>query len=250
MAFEFFRRFGRGSTKPAARTVDLRARDCHTHIVPGVDDGSRSADESIAMLRLLHEAGARHVIATPHIFTGRFPNEPDDLRRAFGALQERMAEEDLPSDLSVELGAEHYLDESLVTRVEQGNYLSFGPERYVLFECATGEQTPLDLETVCHGLLERGCTPLMAHVERYRWARTEDGFEVLADLRALGVRFQVNRTVGKVNVVGQGPRGRMIEKLLDLGWIDEVGSDLHRPTPEGRPYAMDDLPAAQASAAS
>ena len=91
---------------------------------------------------------------------------------------------------------------------------------------------------VVHELAQRGYTPLLAHVERYHWLRGEEGDEILEDLRAAGARFQVNRTVGKVNVPGVGSRGKFIVKLRRRGWIDEVGSDLHRPTPEGRPYAM------------
>ena len=68
------------------------------------------------------------------------------------------------------------------------------------------------------------------------------GWEIVEDLRAAGVRFQVNRTVGKINVPGVGSRGRMLTNLQRAGYIDEVGSDLHRATPEGRPYAMPSTP--------
>ena len=57
------------------------------------------------------------------------------------------------------------------------------------------------------------------------------------DLRAVGTKFQVNRTVGKSNMPMVGPRGAFLSMLLARGWVDEVGSDLHRPTPEGRPFA-------------
>lgn len=217
--------------------VNLRPRDCHCHVIPGVDDGSRNLDESIEMLRLLHEAGAREVVATSHIFPGRFPNEPEGLRPAFEALQSAAAEKGLPVQLT--LGAEHYLDETLLERVKANRVISFGAEKYVLFETFTGEQTPVGLFEVVHELSHRGYTPLVAHIERYRWLRGEDGEELLEDLRSAGARFQVNRTVGKVNVPGVGSRGRFISKLIKRNWIDEVGSDLHRPTPEGRPYAMD-----------
>lgn len=192
-------------------------------------------EESLEMLQLLAQAGAQRVIATPHIYPGKFPNEPGPLREVFGALCQARDQAQIPVEL--ELGAEHYLDQSLAPRIREGAFLSFGPENYLLFETATGEQTPVDLYPAIHAMRDQGLTPLLAHVERYRWLRGEDGEECMADLRAAGVRFQVNRTVGKVNVPGQGPRGRFLARLLELDWIDEVGSDLHRPTPEGRPYA-------------
>lgn len=191
------------------------------------------------MLRLLVEGGADTVIATPHIFPGRFPNEPEDLQPVFEALVE--AKNAAGIQVELELGAEHYLDESLAERIRRGKHLSFGPESYVLFETSTGPETPPDLYEVIHALRDRGNTPLLAHVERYRWLRGEDGEDTMADLRAAGVRFQVNRTVGKMNRPGVGRRGMFLARLLDLGWIDEVGSDLHRPTPEGRPYALNEL---------
>lgn len=216
--------------------VDLRPRDCHAHILPGVDDGSRSMEESIAMLRLLYDAGARTVISTSHIFPGRFDNEPEGLRTVFEDVDRARAEAGI--DLTLELGAEHWLDDSLVSRIEAGRVLAFGPERYVLFETSTGVHVPAELMSTVEALRNAGYTPLMAHVERYAYLRDDDGKELALDLRALGVKFQVNRTVGKANVPGEGSRGKFIAWLLERGFVDEVGSDLHRPTPEGRPYAM------------
>ena len=189
------------------------------------------------MLRLLHAEGARTVIATPHIFPARFDNDPDHLRRRFDELVDAARQAEVPVEL--ELGAEHYCDPHLLDRIAADALLSFGPERYVLFETPIGEHTPPELLHVVYGLLDRGYTPLIAHVERYRYLRGEQGWELCEDLRAAGAKFQVNRTVGKMNVPGRGPRGEFIARLLERDWIDEVGSDLHRPTKDGRPYMVD-----------
>lgn len=221
--------------REGADPIDLRPRDCHCHVIPGVDDGSRDMAESMAMLRLLHEAGAEHVVATPHILPGRFDNEPDDLRQAFDALTDAAARLDIPVQL--ELGAEHYLGEALQQRVRDDEVLAFGRERYVLFETPTSHEPPVGLRQLVYALVDRGYTPLIAHVERYPYLRNEGGEELIEDLRAAGARFQVNRTVGGANRPGHGTRGRFIAWLRERDFIDEVGSDLHRATPEGRPYA-------------
>ncbi len=213
--------------------VELRSRDCHTHVIPGVDDGSRTMSESLQMLAMLQAAGVRHVIATPHIFPGRFDNEPEPLREAFDGLHEAMQAEGLA--LTLELGAEHYLDDKLMARVQAGRVLSFGPERYVLFETTTGVEAPPNLMDVAFALVDEGYTPLMAHVERYRYLRGEEGPDLLEDLRAAGVRFQVNRTVAKEQRNRPGSRATFIASLLERGWVDEVGSDLHRASATGRP---------------
>lgn len=217
--------------------VALRERDCHTHVIPGIDDGSRTLEESLDMLRLLHAAGARTVISTSHMFPGRFPNEPDALKRGFDVLVAAVEQAAIP--VALELGAEHWLDETLLPRVRRGAVLAFGPERYVLFEASTGPVVPGDLFATVHALSEKGYTPLLAHVERYPWLWGEEGDEVLADLRAAGTRFQVNRTLEGRSGRPRGGRAAFLSRLLALGWIDEVGSDLHRATQDGRPYPMD-----------
>jgi tyrosine-protein phosphatase YwqE len=198
-----------------------------------VDDGSRNRDESLAILRLLQREGVRTVVCTSHMYPDRFDNRRGGLERAFAALEAARVEAGLK--VAIELGAEHYLDDGLLGRVRADEVIAFGSERYVLFETHTGEHVPRDLMAVVHTLVERGYTPLLAHVERYHWLRNEDGEELCEDLRAAGAKFQVNRTIGKVNVPGAGPRGKFIAKLLANGWIDEVGSDLHRATADGRP---------------
>lgn len=229
---------GKGeASDPSLEPVRLRPRDCHCHIIPGVDDGSRDMDETLAMLELLVDAGAQRVIATSHIYPGRFDNEPDVLERGLDEVRAAVSERKISVEL--ELGAEHYLDEQLLPRIKAGRQVAFGPEKYVLFETHTGSTVPVDLFPVVHELADRGFTPLMAHIERYHYLRGEEGIEVMEDLRAAGTKFQVNRTIGKVNVPGQGSRGKFIQWLQKRGWIDEVGSDLHRATPEGRPYRMD-----------
>lgn len=229
---------GERSRSSGRRTdgVVLRARDCHTHVIPGIDDGSRTMDESLQMLRLLASEGVRTVVATSHMFPARFDNRPDDLARGFEALV--AATEQASIDLELVLGAEHYLDEGFVERVRAGTIVPFGPERYVLVETTTGAYEPTDLTLACHELADRGYVPLLAHVERYAYLRDEAGKDLVEDLRAAGAKFQVNRTVGKMNKPGVGGRGKMIAWLMDRGYIDEVGSDLHRATREGRPYAV------------
>ena len=232
----WFRKQGRKKAPSSVEAIQLRARDCHSHVLPGVDDGSRTLDESLDMLRLLQDEGVQRVIATSHIYPGRFPNERENLQPVFDTLVESASAAGLTIEL--ELGAEHYLDDSLGPRVESGQHIEFGPERYVLFETHTFDQVPTSLFTTVATMRDRGLTPLMAHVERYQYLSGAEGWEVIEDLRAIGVKFQVNRTIGKINVPGEGRRGRMLEKLARSGYIDEVGSDLHRATPEGRPYAM------------
>jgi protein-tyrosine phosphatase len=228
--FGFLKRLTAGAAPTAVR---LRDRDVHCHAIWGVDDGSRHRAESLSILKLLQGEGVRTVVCTSHMFPDRYDNRRDGLQRGFAELEAARIEAGL--SVRIELGAEHYLDDGLLGRVQAGEVIAFGPERYVLFETPTGEHTPRDLMAVVHALADGGYTPLLAHVERYHWLRGDDCEELCEDLRAAGAKFQVNRTIGKVNVPGVGGRGRFIAKLLAQGWVDEVGSDLHRATADGRP---------------
>ncbi|MFO0636710.1 MAG: CpsB/CapC family capsule biosynthesis tyrosine phosphatase [Nannocystaceae bacterium] len=165
--FGWFKRKPQGDT-PLQRGVALRERDCHSHVLPGVDDGSRDLAMSLQMLRLLHDAGARTVVCTSHIYPGKYDNEPATLQRAFEQLQRAVERENVA--LQLELGAEHFLDEHLAGRIASGAHIAFGRERYVLFEAHTGEHVPAPLFDVVRALVDRGCVPLLAHVERYHLA--------------------------------------------------------------------------------
>lgn len=227
--------FGWFKKRPAAgQSIPLRPRDCHSHVIPGVDDGSRDLEMSLAMLRLLAGAGVQTVVCTSHLYPAKYDNTPDRLRVAFAEFERAATAAGV--GVTLELGAEHFLDDGLADRIRRDELLAFGPERYVLFEAHTGEHVPGPLFEVVRVLVERGYTPLLAHVERYHWLRGLDGDEICEDLRSAGTRFQVNRTVGKANVPGEGTRGQFLARLLARNWIDEVGSDLHRPTPDGRPF--------------
>lgn len=234
------RAWGRSYAGDADPEIRLGARDCHCHVLPAVDDGSRDLAESRAMLRLLIDVGVRQVVATPHVYAGA-PNDLDALRRRFDAFVVAVA--DLP--LALELGAEYHLDATMAARITQGEVLAFGLERYVLVECPPGGGVPVSLLRIINLLADRGYTPLLAHVERYAWLRGPDRDGIAAVLRGAGARFQVNRAIGGAQP-GRGPRGRALAWLKARGWIDEVGSDLHRATPDGRPdvrpaagYALD-----------
>jgi hypothetical protein len=84
--------FGWFKKRPAVdREITLRPRDCHCHAIPGVDDGARDLEMSLAMLRLLQAAGAETIVCTSHMYPGKYDNTPDGLARAFDGLQSAAA---------------------------------------------------------------------------------------------------------------------------------------------------------------
>ena len=140
--------------------------DFHSHILPGVDDGSPSCEVSLAMLREAARQGVTHMIATPHFYPNR-DNPQDFLQRrqdAFDRLQDALSgETDLPA---IHLGAEVYyfngIADSEITEI-----LTISKTRYMLLEMPWSQWTPQmyrQMEAI-HG--NYGITPIIAHVDRY-----------------------------------------------------------------------------------
>lgn len=215
--------FKPGTTQPE----DLSAgcfwqTDIHSHLVPGIDDGVTDLEQSLTCLRQLADWGIKHVITTPHVNRDWYPNTSATLREGQAILQNLVTENDLP--LTIEVAAEYLLDDFFPQLLEADDLLTFGAERYVLIE--TGwSSAPHFMEDVLFRLQTKGYQPILAHPERYRYYH--ENMPALAKLREVGCLFQLNWA----SLTGQ--YGSSVQKqgrrLLELEWVDFIGSDIHRP---------------------
>lgn len=193
--------------------------DLHSHILPGIDDGARSLEDSLAMLRLLGNLGYRKVIATPHVMTGVYPNTIHTIRKAEARLRSSDGFDAL--DVSLQVAAEYMLDEGFAGLLASGELLAFG-EAWVLVECSFLQPWPGYRELLFELQLQ-GYTPVLAHPERYPyWQADSRELDALSDA---GVLFQVNL----MSLAGRyGSRVRRhSERLLKEGRVSFLGSDLH-----------------------
>lgn len=196
--------------------------DLHCHYVPGIDDGVRDADEGLALLAALGEAGFERVIATPHMRPGLFDNQREDIERAFAALAPRLAAPGLPA---TGLASEHYFDDVVYQRLLEGRALPYPGGRAVLLEFYEVDFPPM--VTRCFAeLRRRGLLPVIAHPERYRclWQSPET-LERLVDSGAVAL-LDTAALVGKY---GKQPQ-RAAETLLEHGLYHAACSDAHRPS--------------------
>ena len=197
-----------------ALTIDL-----HSHLIPGIDDGSNSMQESLTLLRGMQELGYEKVITTPHIMFDAYKNTPQSIKEGLASLQDAAKLEGL--EIKIEAAAEYYLDEGFYAHLHSEDVLSI-KGKYLLFETSYVSR-PLQLEEMIFEIGAAGYTPLMAHPERYRYIK--DPSKEYGRLRDLGVMFQVN-----VNSFG-GHYGRSAKSLADFlskeGMIDFLGSDVH-----------------------
>jgi tyrosine-protein phosphatase YwqE len=200
---------------------ELGELDAHCHILPGIDDGPTDDRGVLAIARLLLEMGVRRVVATPHVISDVYPNTTATILESVADVRRLLRSSGL--DLSVIAGAEYYAEPELLDRVVTDDLLSFGEERYVLFE-APVERPPMLLEDTIFNLKSAGFTPLLAHAERYRFLQGDE--RQVEHLRRLGVRFQVNHPSFLLPKTSR--RGEMARWLYIKGLVDMLGTDMHR----------------------
>jgi len=216
----FFSLFGkRDKHKKAYDVASKLYVDIHSHLIPGIDDGCRTIQESIDLLRGLESLGYKKVITTPHIMSDSYPNNAEIIKQGLDGL--KMTVKAYEINLEIEAGAEYYLDEYFFEEMQKEEILTIG-ERYVLFESSYVSK-PLQIEEMIFAIGEAGYEPMMAHPERYRYIKNPE--KEYHRFKELGVHFQVN-----LNSFG-GHYGRsakaLAEYLCEAGMIDFLGSDAH-----------------------
>lgn len=191
--------------------------DIHAHILPGVDDGCRTMEESCRMLELAAEQGVVAVIATPHYSRRQQCEALKDL-----AEQVRSRIHELYPDLAVYLGQELYYHEELADAIKMGTALTLNDSRYALIEF----QPEVSYQMLYRGvrqLLLSGHIPVLAHMERYLCLRNAKN---LADLMGSGCKLQMNYE----SIYGSrfNPDVRWCRQQILRGRIHLLGTDMHR----------------------
>lgn len=190
--------------------------DMHTHILPGIDDGSKSVEMSLEMLQRSARQGVSTVVATPHFYP-RY-NAPERFLEERAAAVERLGE--LPEEYpQLILGAEvAYYDG--MRRSEELSSLQIGDTGMILIEMPFHSWTPRMMDELRDLQANLGLTPVLAHVNRY--LGHEQFFHYCQWMEERGILFQCN-TEAFMRIVS---RRRML-KLLKQGKLHFLGSDTH-----------------------
>lgn len=240
--------------------------DLHCHILPGIDDGSKSLEMSLQMARIAVADGIRTLACTPHIYPGLYMNDAAGITAARDALQAALDEHGIALQLTT--GADVHLVPGLVHGLRTGRIPSLNRTRYVLLEPPHHVAPPRFAELV-FDLVANGYTPVITHPERLTWVETH--FETFVDLTRQGAWMQV--TAGSLTgvfgsraqywgerFVGEGLThilatdahsiGRRVPVLSEALAVAErlLGREEAQQLVQGRPSAiMDDLPPGQAA---
>jgi protein-tyrosine phosphatase len=196
--------------------------DLHCHWIAGIDDGARSADETLAMLRGLHQAGFDTIVATPHMRPGMFDNDRASIERAFVAMQPLLMQ--LGAPLTVRVSSEHFFDDVVFGRLMQGAGVPYPGGKAVLVEFGP-TAFPVRAQHRFFDLRRAGLRPVLAHPERYESVWRDDAcLDPLLDAGA-HLLLDVCALTGKY---GRAPQ-RAAEKLLDEDAYEAACSDSHKP---------------------
>ncbi|MBX7182403.1 MAG: capsular biosynthesis protein [Bacteroidia bacterium] len=207
--------------KPDLTPADLGqlCTDVHSHLLPGIDDGAQTLEDSIQLISELSKLGYQRFITTPHIMGDFYRNSPETILPKLDLVREELAKRNM--NYPIDAAAEYYLDAEFSDKLKKGNLLSFD-KNYLLFELSF-MNPPDGLDATVFEIQTKGYTPVLAHPERYLyWI---DKLDRLEELRERGVLFQLNL----LSIVGHygPPSKKFAEKLIDKNWFEFLGSDLH-----------------------
>lgn len=161
--------------------------DIHSHLIPGIDDGSKSLQDSIEMIKEFKEMGYEKLVTTPHIMSDYYKNTPEIILSGLDKVREEIGKQGL--NFEINAAAEYYLDEYFMSKIKAKDLLTFG-DNYVLFELPFVAE-PHSLSEVIFELQMAGYKPVLAHPERYMyWFKEFE--EKIEDLKNKGALLQLN----------------------------------------------------------
>lgn len=196
--------------------------DIHSHILPGLDDGAKTIEDTLEIVRQLHEAGFKTLIATPHVLEGTNFLHPEEILTATERVRQAVTEAGIPVEILP--GAENYIFPDLAKWVHAGKLLTLGNAgKYILIELPM-LAIPHYTDQVFFELQVLGITPVLAHPERNKGLFDEP--ERLIEWVKKGILFQLDLR----SLSGRyGPQPKQLaERMLGSDLVHFVGSDAHR----------------------
>lgn len=190
--------------------------DWHSHVLPGVDDGIKTIEESLKVLEHFDGLGVSTLWLTPHVMED-YPNTTEDLKRRFEELKDAWK-----GKLRLKLASENMLDSLFEERLASKDFLPIGDQGNHLLVETSYFSSPMGFDNIIDSIFAVGYYPVLAHPERYVYMGEKD----YKRLRDKGVKFQLNY-VSLVGGYGETSRRKSIW-MLEHGMIDMTGSDIHR----------------------
>ncbi|WP_312716624.1 tyrosine-protein phosphatase [Sphingobacterium multivorum] len=199
-------------------SLDWMHADMHSHILPGIDDGCKTMEESLDLLDQLAGLGLRRFHFTPHVFKEMYPNTPENIEQAYMQLKNKGLDEILGG-----YAAEYMLDSNFEKCLgkDEKDLLTL-PDHHILIEMSYIQENN-QIERLIFDLLIAGYNPILAHPERYTFYQKD--IQKIKRLRDIGCLLQVN-LLSLIGYYGSNER-RVAKYLAEEGIIDLIGTDVH-----------------------
>ena len=176
--------------------------DFHSHILPNIDDGSRSIEETFNLIKEAESVGFEAIISTSHYIEGYYETNTPEREVWINAIYENLKNKDI--SIKLYLGNEIYLSENIMELLENAKASTINDTSYVLFELPMNNE-PLNLYNIIYEMMQNKLVPVLAHPERYSFVQKDP--ELIYDLIEKGVLMQCNYG----SIIGQyGEKARII----------------------------------------
>ena len=193
--------------------------DIHSHLVPGIDDGAQTIEDSLTMIRALKDMGFKSLVTTPHIKFDHYPNTSETIQNGLAQLHRALRENHI--DMPIRAAAEYYIDDHFMQLLDSEPLLTI-QKNEVLVELSFMFE-PMNFYNTLFKIQTKGYKPILAHPERYTFYHEKK--EVYEQIKDRGVMLQLN-TIALTGYYGKAVKD-IAEYLLEKKLYDYCGSDMH-----------------------
>lgn len=194
--------------------------DIHSHLIHNIDDGAKSLEDTIQIIKEASQNGFNKIVTTPHYIEDyyEFSNTSDIVK----ALQKKI--EQIGIDMQVYTGHEVYINLNITDLIKENKLQTINNSKYLLIELPM-QAKPIYAEKILFNIINLGIIPIIAHPERYVYVQQDEN--ILDNMINSGALLQGN--FGSiVDMYGRNAR-KTLEKLLKKDKISFMASDVHRP---------------------
>lgn len=195
--------------------------DIHSHLIPNVDDGAKSAEETIDLMKEAEKAGITDIILTPHYIVNSYEQNAETLILLKDKLQQILNNEHI--NINLYIGMEVYITDNLVDILKQNKILTLAGSKYLLMELPLNTSVQY-LDMVIFKLIENNIIPIIAHPERYRLV--QENPNKVQELIDSGCLIQSN--IGSILGIYGKQAKKTIKYLLKNNLIHFLATDTHK----------------------
>ena len=196
--------------------------DIHSHLIFDVDDGARTIEESIELLKMMADTGFKNVILTPHYIKGsEYSSENIEKKQKYKEIKEQLENQNI--NINVYLGNEIFINNDIIDLIKDCSIYTLNNTNYILVELPFHNPI-VNLEDIIYELKIKGLIPIIAHPERYTYF--QNNYKELDRLREEGFLFQANYA----SILGYYGKEcqKLLKYMLKKQYIDYLGTDIHR----------------------